>query len=291
MFCQRDNMNWPAWLCRCFKLLSLQAHNLTEGCLGPAPFYVPHFKVELLEWKGWQNEKGYDGPREGASVQSPNDVTYSPCITACIYDIYQQPIPEMDMHSHLLRWKAFLKTVIGRKLALEDYVFPHIVNGVIRTDRQMSYNSLQGMLTEFCQWSETQKRYTTHSFRWGGAQYRFMYAPIGQWWSLNQIWWWGGWAVGEHVHLKFTNCDNFQFWAFLLVWHIDQISRRLTLKLWKWSWWCPPPNSNWPNQFLHGWWQCNEAGDVWGSSSACCLSESNCSYLVHNCSLGPFANN
>jgi hypothetical protein len=140
----------------------------------------------------------------------PNIVTYLPCITACIYDIYQQPIPEMDMHSHLLRWKAFLETVIGRKLAPEDYLFPHIgVNGVIRTDRQMSYDSLQGMLTEFCQRSETQKRYTTHSFRRGGAQYRFMYAPIGQRWSLNRIRWWGGWAIGEHVRLKFTNCNNF----------------------------------------------------------------------------------
>jgi len=71
----------------------------------------------------------------------------------------------MDMHSHLLQWKAFLKTVIRRKLAPDNYFFPYIgANGVIRTDWQMSYDSLQGMLTEFCQWSETQKRYTTHFF-------------------------------------------------------------------------------------------------------------------------------
>jgi len=87
-----------------------------------------------------------------------------------VFDIYQQLIPEMDMYSHLLRWKAFLEVVIGRKLAPDDYLFPHIgVNGVIHTDWQMSYDSLQAMLTDFCKWSETQKRYTTHSFRQGGA--------------------------------------------------------------------------------------------------------------------------
>ena len=131
----------------------------------------------------------------------------TPHALACLYDIYKQSIQEMDMHSHLLRWKTFLETVIGRNLAPEDYLFPHIgVNGVIRTDRQMSYDSLQATLTDFCERSETQKRYTTHSFRRGGAQYRFMYAPIGQRWSLNRIRWWGGWAVGEHVrHSKYND--------------------------------------------------------------------------------------
>jgi hypothetical protein len=41
--------------------------------------------------------------------------------------------------------------------------------------------------------------FTTHCFRRGGAQYRFMYAPIGEHWSLARIRWWGGWAEGEHV--------------------------------------------------------------------------------------------
>ncbi|KAF8958352.1 hypothetical protein BDZ97DRAFT_1906545 [Flammula alnicola] len=124
---------------RCFELLSLQARDLKENCVGPAPYYIPHFKVELLDRKGWQHEKGY----------------------SCMYDIYKQAIPEMDMHTHLLRWKSFLENVVGRKLAPEDYLFPHIgING--------------------------------------GAQYRFVFAPLGQRWSLNRIRWWGGWAIGEH---------------------------------------------------------------------------------------------
>jgi hypothetical protein len=132
---------------------------------------------------------------------------YSRYIPDCRYDIYKQDsIPAMDMNTHLLRWKAFLESVLGRQLAPEDYLFPHIgINGVIRSTRQMSYDSLQTLLTTFCKQSGTKKRYTTHSFRRGGAQYRFMYAPVGQRWSLNRIRWWGGWAVGEHVRLQDFN--------------------------------------------------------------------------------------
>jgi hypothetical protein len=52
---------------RCFELLSLQAMDLVDGCVGPAPYYIPHFKVRLENRKGWQKEKGYDGPRTSAS--------------------------------------------------------------------------------------------------------------------------------------------------------------------------------------------------------------------------------
>lgn len=50
-------------LIRCFELLSLQGGDVEFGCQGPAPYYVPHFKVHLTNRKGWQNEQGYDGPR------------------------------------------------------------------------------------------------------------------------------------------------------------------------------------------------------------------------------------
>ena len=43
------------------------------------------------------------------------------------------------------------------------------------------------------------EHFTTHCFRRGGAQYRFMFAPVGQRWTLARIRWWGGWAQGEHV--------------------------------------------------------------------------------------------
>lgn len=41
--------------------------------------------------------------------------------------------------------------------------------------------------------------FSTHCFRRGGAQYRFMFAPVGERWTLQCVRWWGGWAKGENV--------------------------------------------------------------------------------------------
>ena len=41
--------------------------------------------------------------------------------------------------------------------------------------------------------------FTTHCFCRGGAQYCFMFAPIGKKWTLDWIRWCGGWEQGEHV--------------------------------------------------------------------------------------------
>ncbi|KAF8797576.1 hypothetical protein BYT27DRAFT_7228935 [Phlegmacium glaucopus] len=168
---------------RCFELLSLQAGDIENGCIGPAPYYIPHFKIHLENRKGWQKEKGYDGPR-----------------TSNIYDIYQQEVSEIDMSTHLPRWKNFLTTQIGGEFEENDFLFPYIApNGVIHIKQHMSYAALQGLLTKFSDGADIMKHYTTHCFQRGGAQYRFMFAPIGMRWSLSRIRWWGGWAIGEHV--------------------------------------------------------------------------------------------
>ena len=117
-----------------------------------------------------------------------------------IYDIYEQDIPKIDMSTHLPCWKALLEAQIGRKLEADDFLFPYIVlNGLIHIKRVMSYSNLQALLTRFSQGAGVEKHYTTHCFWWGGAQYRFMFAPIRKRWSLSWIRWWGGSAVGEHV--------------------------------------------------------------------------------------------
>ena len=104
------------------------------------------------------------------------------------------------MSDHLLRWKAVLEAQLGRKLAADEYIFPYIApNGAIHTTRDMSYDSLQKLLARFCKGAAIDKRYTTHCFRRGGAQYRFMFAPVGKRWSLSRIRWWGGWAIGKNV--------------------------------------------------------------------------------------------
>ena len=105
------------------------------------------------------------------------------------------------MHAHLPKWRAYLqKLQPNRQVEKDDYIFPHIApNGLIHPKREMSYDSLQALLTKFTTAAGLEKHYTTHCFRRGGAQYRFMYAPIGKRWPLSWIRWWGGWAVREHV--------------------------------------------------------------------------------------------
>ncbi|KAJ7149831.1 hypothetical protein C8R43DRAFT_1088159 [Mycena crocata] len=160
---------------RNFELCGLQMRDLTLDRVGPMPFNLPFFEVFLDNRKGWQNKQGF----EHESRESNR------------YNIYEQPdTPEIDMHSHLLAWLKLYEANIGRKLESEDYVFPYIApNG----------ERLQDLINEFSLGAGLTKSYTTHSFRRGGAQYRFMFAPLGKRWSLSIVRWWGGWAVGEQV--------------------------------------------------------------------------------------------
>lgn len=45
--------------------------------------------------------------------------------------------------------------------------------------------------------AERNGKFTTHCFRRGGAQYRFMWAKRK--WSLKAVKWWGGWSSNENV--------------------------------------------------------------------------------------------
>lgn len=106
----------------------------------------------------------------------------------------------MDMYTHLPRWVSLYESQIGRKLEPDDLLFPYIApNGVIHPKREMSYTFFAKMLTRFTTAAGLKKIYMTHSFRRGGAQYRFMLAPYYLRWNLNRVRWWGGWAIGEQV--------------------------------------------------------------------------------------------
>ena len=120
------------------------------------------------------------------------------------YEIYQQDVHAMDMYTHLRHWLGFLTLLLGRPLLPDDYIFPHLSrNGNVEAFRECSHDKIQSLIDLFTQQAKVSlgpgKHYTTHCFRRGGAQYRFMYAPIGKRWSLSRIRWWGGWAKGEHV--------------------------------------------------------------------------------------------
>ncbi|KAF8532258.1 hypothetical protein JB92DRAFT_2689090, partial [Gautieria morchelliformis] len=84
-----------------------------------------------------------------------------------------------------------------------DYIFPSVnTKGLTQPGTAISHDTIQKWLDEFVTGAGIKlgcARLTTHCFRQGGAQYRFMHAPVGKRWSLATICWWGGWAEDKHV--------------------------------------------------------------------------------------------
>jgi len=92
----------------------------------------------------------------------------------------------------------------GRPLEPEDYVFPAMgANGVVQPREHISHDTIQQMISDAVAGAQIPSAvggsFSTHCFRRGGAQYRFMFAPVGKRWTLQRVQWWGGWAEGEHV--------------------------------------------------------------------------------------------
>jgi len=119
------------------------------------------------------------------------------------YNIYPQPhLPSADLYEHMLNWLDFYELLLDRPLQPEDYLFPSIsVKGTIEPHRPITSDMAQKIISNAATSAGLPNAalFTTHCFRRGGAQYRFMFAPIGEHWTLARIQWWGGWADGEHV--------------------------------------------------------------------------------------------
>ncbi|EPQ55141.1 hypothetical protein GLOTRDRAFT_27428, partial [Gloeophyllum trabeum ATCC 11539] len=166
------------------ELCALKGKDFREGCVGPAPYYFPHDKVTLDQRKGWQSRPGSGAHSQGRT-----------------YEIHAQPkTPEICMRTHLSRWLRLREKVLGRRMTEEEYVFPHISpNGLIHTSQALNHDVVQKTLDDFAKQAGLDKNFSTHSFRRGGAQYRFIWAPIGQRWSLARVRWWGGWSEGERT--------------------------------------------------------------------------------------------
>lgn len=114
------------------------------------------------------------------------------------------------MNCHVVRWLKFLENRIYC-CALEDvdHIFPSVNKDGqnVRRGSPISHDTIQVWITEWATAVGIEgngTHFTTHCFRRGGAQYRFMYAPIGLRWSLAVIRWWG---VGHLVNM----------WVFLFV--------------------------------------------------------------------------
>ncbi|THU80443.1 hypothetical protein K435DRAFT_874378 [Dendrothele bispora CBS 962.96] len=154
---------------------------------GAAPYEPTSINVHLKERKGWQKKMN-----KGQSQ-----------LNGHLYRLYPQPeTPEIDAKERLQAWKShYEKHLLCRDLGDDDYLFPSVgSNGIsVQFAIPISADSYQRKVNEFAAAAGLPGagKYTTHCFRRGGAQYRFMYAPVGQRWTLARIRWWGGWAPSE----------------------------------------------------------------------------------------------
>ncbi|KAM6491706.1 hypothetical protein JOM56_012868 [Amanita muscaria] len=166
-------------------LCALRAAHVS-GDLSQPPYNIPYFEVSLVNRKGWLRK-----------INSQNDLD-----NGRTYRIFKQDIPEIDMYTHLRAWIQHLECRIGRKLQEGDYIFPYMSsNSRIHPIEPISHDKVQSLLSTFTTGAGFTKRFKTHCFRRGGAQYRFMHAPLGKRWTLDMIQWWGGWASGEQTDI------------------------------------------------------------------------------------------
>jgi hypothetical protein len=123
--------------------------------------------------------------------------------TAQHYHIPPDPDhPEMDCYLHLGQWLDHLCMVSSRPLLSNDFVFPAIAStNLVKLGEPTSRSGIEALLDLVVKRSSIMAgrsgRFTTHCFRQGGAQYRFMWAE--QKWSLKAVKWWGGWSSSEQV--------------------------------------------------------------------------------------------
>lgn len=121
-------------------------------------------------------------------------------ILANIYEIHPQPKePYICCYSKLTAWVKWLERH-ARPLQPDDYVFPCMdLKGRAKIKEPFSHSRIQSILDDFTKeaglLANRNGRFSTHCFRRGGAQHRFMFAE--EKWSLKAVKWWGGWSEGE----------------------------------------------------------------------------------------------
>ncbi|KLO04825.1 hypothetical protein SCHPADRAFT_840175, partial [Schizopora paradoxa] len=169
------------------ELTNLRRCDVTFGCDGPAPYHQDHIKVTLAQRKGWQHRVDKDPDADGQT-----------------YHIYDQPTkPAINSYVHLTRYVQYIEQYHTANGCMKpsDFIFPMIGSGgILQPGSPISNEAVQEMLDQAVHGAQIHEKLSSHCFRRGGAQYRFMYAPIGERWTLARIRWWGGWSPGESVH-------------------------------------------------------------------------------------------
>jgi hypothetical protein len=113
--------------------------------------------------------------------------------------------PALCAYSALHKWITYIKEECGIIPNESDFIFPMIQsNGILNYGRSMTLSPVLKALKEACKESgltdslpkHIDVSWTTHAFRRGGAQHRFMYASYR--WSLSDLKNWGGWTEKDH---------------------------------------------------------------------------------------------
>jgi hypothetical protein len=193
---------------RNFELIKLQ---MKHAKIGLEQHGIKCFEVFLANRKGWQKKTDKGTVEQDLRSQSDSIESFFLNLTLHFrtdnhFLIFSQPdLPACDPFHWLPLWLDFLETHhFGRPLEPEDYVFPAMgANGVVQPREHISHDTVQKMISDAVAGAHIPSAmggsFSTHCFRRGGAQYRFMFAPVGKCWMLQRVRWWGGWAEGEHV--------------------------------------------------------------------------------------------
>jgi integrase len=128
------------------------------------------------------------------------------------YHIFDQPhLPAANAFYYLPLWiQYYEKFFKNGPLDPEDYIFPTIsAIGTLQPHLPMTTDNVQKLINMFAANSGVSKLIvgclTTHCFRRGGAQHRFMDAKPEDRWRLVVIRWWGAWSPGEKVRNDLIN--------------------------------------------------------------------------------------
>jgi hypothetical protein len=109
--------------------------------------------------------------------------------------IYPRPdVPACDSFFWTMIWIKWLKSFhYGCTLLPNDFLFPAMsANGVVHPGQPISHDTVQKWINESTIGAGICGNFSTHCFCQGGAQYWFMFAPVGQRWTLAKVHWWGG---------------------------------------------------------------------------------------------------
>ncbi|KAG1789049.1 uncharacterized protein HD556DRAFT_1311616 [Suillus plorans] len=185
---------WNLWT-RCFELIKLKKKDLTIDPSEVNTAFRKYLYNETLSVKDSHArfERKVDKGLKEADLRSNR------------YKIYPQPdMPGCDCFFWMLLWLALLKRIhYNGELGPEDFVFPTIgSNGIIHRGEHISHDAVQAWINEATTGAGIPRgggdSFTTHTYCRGGAQWRWMFAPVGERWTLARVRWWGSWAENEN---------------------------------------------------------------------------------------------